>query len=108
MVSLLTTLPVRRNLRRRGAIPALPRVLEVLEVLRGCSSEEVGLEGGFDVVVHDQRFFAILHGGGCILAVDYLLIPVDLDGLSLLGTGSLVQAVAGMNQRPLRFLHEYR
>ena len=68
----------------------------------------MGLEGAFDVAVHDQSSFAILRGDGRILAVDDLLIPVDLDGLSLLGTGNLVQAVAGMNQRPLRFLHEYR
>ena len=68
----------------------------------------MGLEGGVDVVVHDQSSFAILHGDGRVLAVYDLLIPIDLDGLPLLRTGSLVQAVAGMNQRPLRFLHENR
>ena len=88
MVSLLTTLPLRRNLRRRGAIPAWPRVLEVLEVrFRACSSEEVGLEGSVDVFVHDQRSFAILRVDERVLAVDDRLIPIDLDGLPLLGTG---------------------
>ena len=47
----------------------------------------MGLEGGVDVFVHDQRSFAILRGDGRVLAVDDLLIPIDLDGLPLLGTG---------------------
>ena len=37
--------------------------------------------------VHDQRSFAILRVDERVLAVDDLLIPIDLDGLPLLGTG---------------------
>ena len=87
---MLATLPVplhHNTLRRRESIP-LTRLLDVLEVcFRRCSGEEVRLEGGVNAVVHDQMALVVLDGDGRILTVEDLLVPIDLDGLPLLGTG---------------------